>query len=54
VRSGLGCNGVLMLVRVRPYEFGGLVFAITLRFTGEVLCRTRSMKRAAARDQVAA
>jgi hypothetical protein len=49
-----GYNAMLTVVGVLPYKSGSLVFAITHLFTDEVLGYASSIKRAAARDQVAA
>jgi hypothetical protein len=49
-----GYNAMPTVVGVLPYKSGSLVFAITHLFTDEVLGYASSIKRAAARDQVAA
>lgn len=49
-----GYNAMLTVVGVVPYRSGSLVFAITHLFTDEVLGYASTIKRAAARDQVAA
>jgi hypothetical protein len=48
-----GYNAMLTVVGVVPYKSGSLVFAITHLFTDEVLGYASSIKRAAARNQVA-
>jgi hypothetical protein len=49
-----GYNAMLTVVGVLPYKSGSLVFAITHLFTDEVLGYASSIKRSAAREQVAA
>jgi hypothetical protein len=49
-----GYSAMLTVVGVVPYKSGSLVFAITHLFTDEVLGHASSIKRAAARNQVAA